>query len=144
MASVVVIASSTRSASAMMSAPSEMRCMSIPAKSIATKTMARVSGMAVAMTRPGLTPRLMKLTTRMMPTACQSEDMNSETAVSTVTAWSETRMGSMPSGSSALALSTTFVMFSPRDRMSPPSRMAMARPMAGVPLTRNKGCGGSE
>ena len=27
--------------------------------------------------------------------------------------------------------------------MSPPSRMAMARPMAGSPLTRNSGCGGS-
>ena len=28
-------------------------------------------------------------------------------------------------------------------RMSPPSRMAMARPMAGFPLTRKIGCGGS-
>ena len=27
--------------------------------------------------------------------------------------------------------------------MSPPSRMAMARPIAGLPLTRNMGCGGS-
>ena len=61
-ASVVVMASSTSSASAMISAPSEMRCMSMPSRSMTTKTMASVSGMASAMTRPGLTPRLMKLT----------------------------------------------------------------------------------
>ena len=98
----------------------------------------------MAMTSPGLTPRLMKLTARMMPTACHSEDMNSDMALSTVTAWSATRIGSMPSGSSAFAFSTAAVTFLPSVRMSPPSRMAMAMPMAGVPLTRNIGCGGSE
>ena len=35
------------------------------------KTMASVSGMESAMTRPGRTPRLMKLTTRMIAIACQ-------------------------------------------------------------------------
>ena len=53
MASVVVMASSTSNASAMMSAPSEMRCMSMPASSMSEKTMASVSGMASAITRPG-------------------------------------------------------------------------------------------
>ena len=34
-------------------------------------------------------------------------------------------------------------MFWPSARMSPPSRIATASPMAGWPLTRNSGCGGS-
>ena len=70
----------------MMSAPREMRCMSIPVISISEKTMASVNGMASAMTKPGPMPRLMKLTARMIATACQSEVMNSEIALSTVTA----------------------------------------------------------
>ena len=49
-------------------------------------TIASVNGMESAMTRPGRTPRLMKLTTRMMATACHSDVMNSAMALSTVTA----------------------------------------------------------
>ena len=64
-----------------MSAPSEMRCMSIPVISMSEKTMASVNGMASAMTKPGRMPRLMKLTARMIATACQSEVMNSEIAL---------------------------------------------------------------
>ena len=45
------------------------------------KTMASVSGMDSATTRPGRTPRLMKLTTRMIATACQSDVMNSRDGV---------------------------------------------------------------
>ena len=48
--------------------------------------MASVSGMDSAMTRPGRTPRLMKLRTRMIAIACHSDVMNSEMALSTVTA----------------------------------------------------------
>ena len=48
--------------------------------------MASVSGIESATTRPGRTPRLMKLTTRMIAIACQSDIMNSEIALSTVTA----------------------------------------------------------
>ena len=96
------------------------------------------------MTRPGRTPRLMKLTTRMMAIACHSDVMNSEMALSTVTAWSATSFGSMPIGRSAVTRAIVFLMFLPSARMSPPSRIAIARPMAGSPLTRNIGCGGSE
>ena len=71
MASVVVMASSTSNASAMMSAPSDMRCMSMPAICMIGNTMASVSGMESAMIKPGRMPRLMKLTTRMMAIACQ-------------------------------------------------------------------------
>ena len=69
----------------MISAPSEMRCMSMASTFITAKTMASVSGIASATTSPGRTPRLMKLMARMMPTACQSEAMKSSMASSTTT-----------------------------------------------------------
>ena len=47
------------------------------------------------------------------------------------------------SGRSAVISSMVRCMFRPSVRMSPPSRMAMARPIAGLPFTRNIGCGGS-
>src|SRR5215471_15718254 len=64
-------------------------------------TRASVSGMASATTAPGRTPSVTKLTTRMMTIACHSESVKSLIAPSTVTAWSETRNGSMPTGRSA-------------------------------------------
>ena len=44
------------------------------------KTIASVSGIESATTRPARTPRLMKLTTRMMATDCHSEVMKSAIA----------------------------------------------------------------
>lgn len=70
----------------MMSAPSEIRCMSMPVSSMTEKTMASVKGMESAIMRPGRTPRLIKLTAKMIATACHSDVMNSEMAFSTVTA----------------------------------------------------------
>ena len=113
------------------------------ATSITAKTMASVNGIASATTAPGRTPRLTKLHTRMMTMACHSEVMKSLMATSTVTAWSATSTGSMPTGRLALISAISRRTFSPSARMSPASRMAMARPMAGWPLTRNIGCGGS-
>lgn len=107
-------------------------------------TTASVSGIESAMIRPGRTPRLMKLTTRMIPIACKSDVMNSEIAPSTVTAWSAMSFGSMPKGRSAVIFAIACLMFLPRARMSPPSRMEMATPIACSPLMRNIGCGGSE
>ena len=114
-----------------MSAPSDMRCISIPANFMTGKTIASVKGMESAMINPGRMPRLMKLTTRIMPIACNSDVMNSEIAASTVTAWSATSVGSMPMGRSAVILAMVRLRFLPSARISPPSRMAMARPMAG-------------
>ena len=48
----------------------------------------------------------------------------------------------MPTGRSALISRMACSIFRPRVRISPPSRIAMAIPMAGFPLTRNIGCGG--
>ncbi len=142
-ASTVVIASSTSSVSAMMSAPSEMRCRSMSVMSITANTIASVSGIASATTAPGRTPRLTKLQTRMITIACQRDSMNSPIAVSTVTAWSATSVGSMPIGRLARMSAISFVRLVPRARMSPPSRMAIASPIDGLPFTRNIGWGGS-
>ncbi len=95
----------------MISAPSEMRCMSMWARSIAEKTIASVSGIASATTSPGRTPSATKLTARMIATACQSDSMNSAIAVFTVTAWSETSSGWMPIGRLAVASAIAFSRF---------------------------------
>ena len=143
MASTVVIASSTMSVRAMISAPSETRCRSIANIDIREKTMARVSGIVHATTAPGRAPRLRKLTMMMMMIACHSDVVNSLIAVSTVTAWSATRTGSMPTGRLATTSFIVALMLRPSARMSPASRIAIAIPMAGCPFTRNIGCGGS-
>ena len=106
-------------------------------------TIASVSGIASATTVPGRMPRLTKLHARMIRIACHSDAMKSLIATSTVTAWSATRVGSMPSGRFAVMSAIALRMLRPSARMSPASRIAIARPMAGLPLTRNIGCGGS-
>jgi len=117
--------------------------MSMPTTFMIAKTTASVTGIAKATMRPARTPRAMKLTTRMMTTACQSDSMNSAIASETVTGWSATSTGSMPIGSSAVSRASTWRILTPRARMSPPSRIAIASPIAGLPLARNIGCGGS-
>ena len=82
MASIVVMASSTSRASAMISAPSEMRCRSMPTNSMTGNTIASVSGIDSATTAPARTPRLTKLTAMMIAIACHSEVMNSPIAPS--------------------------------------------------------------
>ena len=141
--SIVVIALSTSRLSEMMSAPSEMRWRSICIACMIGKTIAMVSGIVSATTEPGRNPRLTMLTAMMMAIACQSNSMNSPIAVWTTTGWSLTSDALMPSGRLATLPSTAFFTLRPRVRMSPPSRIAMARPMAGLPLTRNIGWGGS-
>ena len=88
----------------MISAPSEMRCMSMPAICISAKTMASVSGIDSATTSPGRTPRLMKLTTRMMATACQQRGHELADGVVDQSGWSATSFGSMPIGRSRVEL----------------------------------------
>ncbi len=85
----------------MIRAPSEMRCRSMWKNSMIGKTIASVSGIDSATTAPGRTPRLTKLAAMMIRIACHNEVVKSLIARSTVTAWSATRFGSMPIGSSA-------------------------------------------
>ena len=70
----------------MISAPSEMRCRSMPRSCMAMKTMASTSGIDSATIEPALKPRLTMLTISTMPMASQSASVNSPTACSTVAA----------------------------------------------------------
>jgi hypothetical protein len=80
MTSTVVIVSSTSRPSAIINAPSEMRCRSIAVASITGSTRAIVSGIESAMTAPGRRPRVTRLTAMMMAIACHSEVVKSRTA----------------------------------------------------------------
>ena len=112
-----------------MRAPSEMRCRSIPKKLIATNTAASTSGIEIATTAPARRPRLTRLTPSTMATASHSASMNSSTACSTVTGWSATSVGSIPTGRFAVISAMACSTLCPRARTSPPLRMAMASPM---------------
>ena len=106
-------------------------------------TTASVTGMAMATTAPGRTPSNRKLTTRMIPTACQSDAVKSPMARSTTAGWSEIRIGSIPTGRFEVACTMARLTSVPSSRISPPAAMEMARAMAGLPSTRSIGCGGS-
>ena len=67
--STAIMASSTRSPRLMISAPSEIRCRLTPPSFMATKVMARTSGIAIATTMPGRQPSDRKLTPKTMAMA---------------------------------------------------------------------------
>ncbi len=68
----VIIASSTRSPNAIISAPSEMRCSEMPNMLRTTKTIASTSGIETETTRPARAPSLKKLTSSTMTIASSS------------------------------------------------------------------------
>ncbi len=140
---MVVMALSTSSDSAMINAPSEMRCRSMSAICMIGNTTASVSGNDSATIRPARPPRARKLITRMMAIACHSDSMNSLMAVSTTSGWFATSSGVTPTGRSAVMPATAASTFLPSASTSPPSRIAIASPIAGCPSTRNSDCGGS-
>ena len=67
--SIAMMASSTRSPSAMMSAPSVMRCRSSPIAYMTMNTIASTSGTDSATTMPVRQPSVRKLTSSTMPSA---------------------------------------------------------------------------
>jgi len=81
--STAMMASSTRRPSAMISAPSVMRCRSNPIASITMKTIASTSGTDAATTIPVRQPSAMKETNSTMASASTKEWMNSPMACST-------------------------------------------------------------
>ena len=87
----------------MISAPSEMRCKSIPMASMIGRMIATVSGIAKATTAPGRAPRLAMLQAMIIAMACQRDVMNSPIACFTTTGWSDTKVTSIPSGRFAVA-----------------------------------------
>src|SRR5438128_11150349 len=81
--SIAMMASSTKSPSAMTSAPSVMRCRSRPAAYMTTNTIASTSGTESATTMPVRQPSERKLTKSTMPSASTNDSANSETESST-------------------------------------------------------------
>ena len=96
-----------------MSAPSEMRCRLMPVNFMATKVMARTSGIAIATTMPGRQPSDRKLTPSTMAMASISVLMNSPTASSTTCGWLATRCDSIPAGKSEVSWASRSLMCSP-------------------------------
>ncbi|MNT34896.1 hypothetical protein D3C72_1708990 [compost metagenome] len=72
-----------------MSAPSEMRCRSMPSSYMMAKVAASTSGMVMAITRPERQPIDRKETTSTIISASPSAFMNSPTASVTTSGWLE-------------------------------------------------------
>ena len=73
----------------MISAPSEMRCRSMPNSYMSAKVAARTSGMVIATTRPARQPIEMNETISTMASASISASANSSMASVTTAGWSE-------------------------------------------------------
>ncbi len=110
---------------------------------MATKVAASTSGIEKATTAPARSPRLMKLTASTIAIASQSALVNSLIDSSTTCGCSATSTGSIPIGRSAVISAIFSSMALPSARRSPPDCMEMASAIAGLPLTRNIGSGGS-
>ena len=86
--STAMMASSTNSPSAMIRAPSVMRCRSIDIAFITMNTIASTSGTDSATTMPVRHPNATKLTNSTIASASMKECTNSPTARSTTLGWS--------------------------------------------------------
>ena len=129
--SIVIMPSSTRRPRAMIRAPSETRCKSIPETSIVMNTIPSTRGIENATTAPARKPRLRRLTASTIAIASHRASMNSLMECFTTELWSATSVGSIPTGSSAVIVAMAFLIFWPRIRISPPSRIETATPIAG-------------
>ena len=84
----------------MISAPSEMRCRSIPIIAMTKNVAASTIGIVRATTRPARQPSASSETTNTMPIASASASRNSWIDLLTTCAWSEMRPSSTPMGRS--------------------------------------------
>ncbi len=141
--STAMMASSTRSPSAMTSAPRVMRCRSSPAAYITTNTIASTSGTESATTMPVRQPSETKLTSSTMPSASTKDSTNSEIECSTMLGWSAICVTSIPTGSAAVIARIARLRFSPSVMMLAPSCMETPSPIAGLPPSRTMKLGGS-
>ncbi len=132
--STAMIASSTSRPSAMINAPSEMRCRSMPSAYIARKVIARTSGIDSATTMPVRQPSERKLTASTMAIASARLLVNSWIDSCTTSGWLETAWISTPTGMAARTRATAASSSLPMRITSPPSRMAMAIPIVSLPL----------
>ncbi|MDT4827374.1 hypothetical protein FQZ97_607190 [compost metagenome] len=107
------------------------------------KVIASTSGIDSATTSPVRRPREKKLTSSTMTSASASTWTNSPTPWRTAAGWSDTLRSSMPAGRVCCRRWNSASSALPRTRMSPPSFIATAMPMASSPMKRMRGAGGS-
>lgn len=107
------------------------------------KVIASTSGMVTPTTRPVRRPSEKKLTSSTITTASVSTCTNSPTDSSTDCGWSDTLRSCMPAGRVFCRRSNSASRLAPSLRMSPPSFIATARPMASSPMKRIFGDAGS-
>ncbi|MNI78495.1 hypothetical protein D3C73_1348710 [compost metagenome] len=105
--------------------------------------IASTSGIASATTMPVRTPSEKKLTSRTMASASTSTRTNSPTPVLTAAGWSDTLLNCMPAGRFFWMRANSISSALPSTRISPPSFMATARPIASWDMKRMRGAGGS-
>jgi len=134
--STAMMASSTSSPSAMISAPRVMRCRSMPIAFMTMKTIASTSGTDSATTTPVRQPRARKETNSTMASASTKERTNSPTACSTTFGWSAICSISKPCGTPAMNSAVALRTVSPSSRMLAPLAITTPRPIAGLPSCR--------
>ena len=134
MVSIAMIASSTSSPSDRISAPSEIRCNSIPQACITTNTSASVNGTASATTSPARKPSEANDTSSTTASAMTNFIRNSPTASCTTCGWSAVCSSVSPSGRSALIRATSACNASPKCSALAPLRIDTAITTAPWPL----------
>ncbi|MNT40493.1 hypothetical protein D3C72_1768090 [compost metagenome] len=105
--------------------------------------IASTSGMVTPTTRPVRRPSEKKLTSSTITTASVSTCTNSPTDSSTACGWSETLRSCMPAGRVFCNRANSASRVLPSLRMSPPSFIATAMPIASSPMKRIFGDAGS-
>ena len=134
--STAMMASSTRRPSAMISAPSVMRCRSIDIAFMTMKTMASTSGTDIATTMPVRQPSATKETNSTIASASMKECTNSPTACSTTFGWSAICSTLMPCGTAFMNSLVAFSTSLPSSRMLAPLVVTTPMPSAGLPSWR--------
>ncbi len=142
MPSVTTMALSTSMPSAMISAPSEMRCIAMPAPYIAISVPATVSTSTAPMISPLRRPMKSSSTTTTMATAPARLATKLSTAARTESDWYDTTFSSMPTGRWPSSSDSRCLTASPICTTLPPSTLDTPRPMAGRPLCRISTAGG--
>jgi len=141
--STAMIASSTRSPSDRISAPSEILCSPMSNIHMPRKVAASTSGIDTATTSPVRRPRLTSETASTISTASASERTNWLTDRCTAAGMLATCTISTPTGSFSRRRPISASRSRPRWTTSPPAPIVMPSPSASRPCTRIFCCGGS-
>jgi len=138
MDSIAMIASSTRSPSAMISAPSEMRSSAMPSASITMKVRPSVAGTAMPTISPARSPMARMLTPITTASAIRNLPSKRPTARVIACAWSVTRERASPAGRSRRASARNASIRCPRARPFSPRAITTPTSTASSPPTRTR------